>query len=93
MNCTVLLEQMQLSDLNENHRELAEVIGLNNFLKLLKEFGGRTINIPTISTVTRGFVYACILKEYDGVNLNHLAKKYNVSRRTIYRLLRNEIQI
>lgn len=93
MNRTLLLQHMQISDLNENHQRMAEIIGLDNYLKLVEEYGDTIINIPSMSFVARGFKYACILREFDGTNLSLLATKYNVSERTVYRLLNNEIQI
>ena len=41
-----ILESLTLNDLQESHREIAEVIGVEAMVKLSKTYGGNNIYIP-----------------------------------------------
>lgn len=84
-------EDIELSDLNEQHRELADIIGIDNLLKLASHFGGTQIYIPQIDKLLKNVKYKNVIEEFDGYNIRQLSKKYNVSESTVYRLVRDQI--
>lgn len=86
-----ILESLTLSDLQENHREIAEVVGIEGMLKLCKAFGGSGIYIPQQKELVKNKVYSNIYKEYNGSNIKSLAAKYDVSEATVYNIVRNRI--
>lgn len=87
----VKYDDIEISDLNEQHRELAEIIGVDNLLKLASHFGGTQIYIPQLDKLVKNVKYKAIIEEFDGFNIRQLSNKYNVSESTIYRLVRDQI--
>lgn len=88
MNAT---NKITLEDLQEQHRELAEIIGIDNLLALSKHFGGMQLYIPQTDKLMKNVKYKAIMAEFDGMNIKKLAKKYDVSESTVYRLVRDQI--
>lgn len=61
------------------YREVAEKIGIDNFIKLSALVGGTTIYIPKPESLLRPVRDICIKKEFNGYNYSELAKQYNLS--------------
>lgn len=87
-----LTEGLELGDLQEQHRDIAESIGMDVFLDLVRNFGGSAIYIPQMREVTRMRVYRKISEEFDGTNIKALANKYGVSESTVYNVVREQIR-
>ncbi len=87
-----LIKGLDLEDLQEQHREIAESVGMDGFLKLVKTFGGSAIYIPQMREVTKMRVYRKISEEFDGTNIKALANKYEVSESTVYNVVRDQIK-
>ena len=83
---------LELEDLQEQHREIAESVGMDCFLELVKTFGGSAIYIPQMREVTKMRVYRKIAEEFDGTNIKALASKYEVSESTVYNVVREQIR-
>ena len=79
-----------LEDLQEQHRELAEVIGIENLIKLSSYLGGTQIYIPCREHIIKAAKYQAIKREFDGNNIKQLSKKYGVSESTVYRIIRQQ---
>lgn len=82
---------LTLDDLQEQHRAYAEVIGVDNLLRLSDTFGGTSIYIPQRKELEKNRVYSRIYKEFDGSNLQELTQKYGVSKSTIYKIVSDKI--
>ena len=86
-----IFEDLEISDLQENHREIADVVGLDNMIKLIDHFGGNSIYIPQKYELYRTKMYAEILDQYDGTNIKRLATDYGVSEKTVYTIVKNKL--
>lgn len=86
-----LLKELKLEDLQEQHQEIAEVIGIEGMLKLVEAFGGNAIYFPQKKELLRQKTYRAIYREYDGTNIRELATRYGVSERTVYNLVQDRI--
>lgn len=84
-------ENITADDLQEQYRELAEIIGIENLMSLAKHYGGTQIYIPQVEMLLKNVKYKAIIEEFDGFNIKKLAKKYGVSESTVYRLVRDKI--
>lgn len=84
-------EGLTLDDLQEQHREYAEIIGIENLLKLSDSFGGTSIYIPQRRELEKNKIYRRIYHEFDGGNLQELTKKYGVSKSTIYKIVADKV--
>lgn len=82
-----------LEDLNDEHREIAEIIGIKNLLTLSEYLGGMQFYIPKKDKLTKNTIYKAIMKEFDGTNIKKLASKYDVSESTVYRIIKGQVVI
>lgn len=77
------ISELTLDMIPEPHRELAEIIGIENFIKLAKILGGKTVYIPKADSFLRPARDINIKKEFNGYNHSELARKYNLSERWV----------
>lgn len=85
-------ESMTLEDIQEQHRQYAEIIGVENLMKLSEVYGGDSIYVPKMKNLLKNKTYGMIYDEFDGGNIKQLEKKYDVSKATIYKIIRNKIR-
>ena len=78
-----LEDDLMLDDIEEPYKTIAEKIGVENLVKLTKQFGGMSIYIPKPDTLLRRSKYTQIKKEFNGYNHAQLARKYNLSEKWI----------
>jgi len=64
-------------------RDIAEEIGIENFIKLAELIGGTTFYLPKADTILRPIRDQKIKQDFNGYNHIDLAKKYNLSERWI----------
>ena len=76
-----------MENLSANQREIAEIIGLGSYLKLVRHFGGDNIYIQKYSELLRPNRDQEILEKFNGYNYSELASEYDLSVRTIYKLV------
>lgn len=85
------ISELTLDDLQQQHREYAEVIGLDNLIKLADTFGGSSIYVPQTKELIKNKIYNKIYQEFDGSNLQELTQKYGVSKSTVYKVVQDKI--
>lgn len=73
------LENLVLEDLNEDQKELAEVIGIESYRELVDRFGGTQLYIPQLETIERQMRNQQIRDEFNGANYDDLAIKYGLT--------------
>ncbi len=54
-------------------------------------FGGTHVYIPKMEKLLKKVKYKAIIEEFDGGNIRKLAKKYDVSESTVYRILKEKL--
>lgn len=74
-----LLDKVQMDNLDEEQKTLAELIGLENFKKIVRTFNGTSIYIPKIESVEKAVRDKMIREEFDGSNYKDLALKYGLT--------------
>lgn len=82
-----LLEKLQLEDLEDDQRALAECIGMEAYRKLVENYAGSALYIRKPDTVTASVRNAQIQAEFNGYNYRELAKKFNLSEISIRRIV------
>ncbi len=85
MNIDKLISITQLR--SEQQKEIAEIIGIEAYRKLVEHYGGSHIYINKSDTVTRPDRDEEIRKKFNGTNCRQLAKEYNLSEPTIRNIL------
>ena len=76
-------QRIRLEDLYGTQREIAELIGVENYIKLSVHFGGDNIYIQKYSEVIKVQRNNDIRKRFNGYNSDQLAREYNLSERYI----------
>lgn len=72
---------------NDIYREIADEIGVESTIAIYRLFRGTQVSFPG-RLFSKEFIYESIVKEYDGKNIHQLAKKYNYSERSIWRIIK-----
>lgn len=83
-------ETLTLEDIQERHRQYAEIVGVENLMKLSEVYGGENIYVPKMKNLLKNKTYGMIYDEFDGGNIKQLENKYDVSKSTIYKIIRNK---
>ncbi len=83
------LNCVQYEDLDENDQDIADCIGLENFKNLVRTFGGSKINIKVPKNIALDYRNKQICSEFNGGNYKQLARKYNLSETSVYRIIRD----
>lgn len=86
-----ILESLTVDDLQEQHRGIAEAVGIAGLISLTDMFGGSSIYIPQKKELVKNRVYRNILQAYDGTNIKELAVRYNVCESTVYNIVKDKI--
>lgn len=86
------LENVRLEDLEEEQRDVAGLIGLDNYKKLMAEYGGVSIYIPKADRLERLERNDRIKAEFDGYNFRELAVKYGLTEVSIRSIVSEEVR-
>lgn len=81
------LKHLRIEDLKEEQKELAETIGLQSYIKLMKNFGGSNIYIHKPERANIIARNKLIINDFTGYNYRELAKKYNLSKNALKQII------
>ncbi len=84
------IDKITLDDLSEEQREVAEIVGLENYIKLVKYFGGSSIYIHKANTLSRNIRDIEIRDKFTGRNYKELSLQYNLSTNQIREIVDKE---
>lgn len=74
---------VSLDQLSGDQRELAEIVGLEAYRKLVANYGGMSVYINKPETILRDLRNTEICNSFNGFNYRELAKKYHLSEKTV----------
>lgn len=77
-------------DLSDKQREVAELIGFENYVKLIQYYAAETIYIPKPDSFERIKRNQAIVAEFNGYNFNALARKYGLTSVTIRNIVKEK---
>ena len=79
--------KIKIEDLAENQKDIALLIGIENYVKLSKAYGGDAgLYIQKYSEISKNARNREIRNRYNGYNTAYLAKIYNLSERHVKRI-------
>ncbi len=78
-----LWEKIEPGDLSEEQKGILELVGIEVYKRLVEYFGGQSIYIAKLDTITRSLRDRKILEEFNGSNYAELARRYGLSVRAI----------
>lgn len=80
----MLAEQLTLDGMSTDCREIADAIGVEGLIALCEAIGGTQIYLPKADTLLASVLPGVIRAEYNGYNVQALARKYGISERSVY---------
>lgn len=85
-----LLDRVQIENLDEEQKSLAELIGLEAFKSLVRAFNGTSIYIPKIESLEKTVRDELIKEEFNGGNYKELALKFGLTETWIRNIVFNK---
>lgn len=90
------LEVVEMSEYNTNlfhkvYREISEKLGIEAALTIHQMFKGTQVNFP-VRFFDAKCVKEMIVQEYDGDNLQMLARKYDYSEKSVRRIIKDSVK-
>ncbi len=83
------IKNITLEDLPESYRIIAQIIGLENAIRLSEHLGGLAYYFPKIDNLITKKRDEVIRKEFNGANRKDLARKYCLSEIWIRQIVQN----
>lgn len=79
-----------LNDIPQQHRDIAEFMGINNYIKFCDEFGGINLYFPTKKTLLNSIRNKEIIELYyeQGKDIKYLSKKYKLTNNYIRQIIK-----
>ena len=84
------MDNIKIQDLQGEQRQIAEIIGLEAYLKLVKIYGGTNIYIAKIDKLLSIKRDMEIVKRFTGYNYKSLANQYRLSERAVREIINRE---
>lgn len=81
------LTEITINDLDADQRTLAECIGMDAYINLLKHYAGSYIYVHKPDSVTKSMRNTRIRNEFNGANYQELAAEFGLSEMTIRRVV------
>lgn len=80
--------KIEVDDLPEVYRVIAEECGVDTVIKIAKQFGGGMVYFPKYETLIIPARNRAIINDFDGYNTKYLSKKYKLAENTIREIIR-----
>lgn len=77
------IDGITLEQLTGDQLELAELIGIETYRKLVEYYGGGSIYVKKFDTITKSARNDEICEKFNGCNSKALAKEYGLAEKTI----------
>lgn len=83
-----LIQDTTIEDITENHKPVAEIIGIEKFIQLSEYAKGDELYFPKVENIITPARNRKICKEYNGYNTKELAIKYNLTTKQIQNIIK-----
>lgn len=85
-------EEIQIKDLPENYQEMAELIGIENTMRLAEYFGKQGFYFKSLEEIIRKKKREYIIKNFKGGNHKELARATGYSEQWVYEILKEDAE-
>ena len=83
------LSEISMDDLPQAQHEVAELIGLEAYVKLIQKYGGmRPLYIPKFTEIKREIRNHEICSKFDGYNFQELAREYELTETMVREIVK-----
>lgn len=79
---------IRLEDLHPTYRQISEVIGIENTIKLGRELGGESFYLPKLGVCLARVKERKVVEEVSGGNYVEVARKYGVTSSWVRQILK-----
>lgn len=84
------MNELPVEQFPEPYQTMAREIGVRNTIKLARHFAGMGMYFPKLDDALAVVRNKRIKEEFNGSNYKDLARKYNLTERWIYEILKTE---
>ena len=84
-----MINYLSKEDLPEFLQGLVNIMGIESFITLIKEYGGSSIYIPNENSVLKPIRNRLIKKHFNGNNYKELAKEFKISEMQVRNIVHN----
>ena len=88
----ILIDYLSKEDLPEFLQGLVDIMGIEAFINLIKEYGGSSLYIPNENSVLKPIRNRLIKKHFNGNNYKELAKEFKISEMQVRNIINNLYQ-
>lgn len=81
------VEKAKKKHFKDIYKELIEIVGYENMIKLHEYYAGKYITFPK-RVLKESYIHQRVVEDYDGAYALHLARKYNYSYSWIMKVLK-----
>ena len=78
--------------MSQEQKKIADLIGKDNFKKLMEEYGGTYFYIPKMDKIERMEMNEQIKAEFDGYNFRELAQKFSLTEVSIRSIVSDKMR-
>ena len=82
------MANIRIEDIPEEYRDIAENLGMDSFLKLIRLCGGQTLYVPMMKTLEMEGRDREIRSLFNGGNYRSLAIQFRLSERQIRKIIK-----
>jgi Mor family transcriptional regulator len=85
----IKVQDYDINYLNDVYRDIGKELGIEIALKIFNMYKGTQVSFPR-KLMSPNYIKQAIKSEYNGKNVKSLAIKYNISDRSVRRIINNE---
>lgn len=84
-----MINYLSKEDLPILLQDLVDLIGIENFIKLIKVYGGSSLYIPNENSILKPIRNRLIKENFNGNNYKQLAKEFKISEMQVRNIINN----
>ncbi|MGL5191726.1 MAG: Mor transcription activator family protein [Paraclostridium sp.] len=84
-----MIEYLSKADLPSPLRDLAEIIGIDALIKIIRYYGGSSVYIPNENSILKPIRNRLIKENFNGTNYKELSKDFKISEMQVRNIINN----
>ena len=84
-----MINYLTKEDVPEILQNLIDIMGIEAFIQLIKQYGGSSLYIPSENSVLKPIRNRLIKKHFNGHNYKELAKEFKISEMQVRNIIHN----
>ena len=84
-----MINYITKEDIPEILQGLVDIMGIEAFIQLIKQYGGSSLYIPSENSVLKPIRNRLIKKHFNGHNYKELAKEFKISEMQVRNIIHN----